>query len=201
MDVAGLLGATYLGGQVSAPVATSRREGEGRRVETTRPGRLQSHQGARHRRREARAPAGGAVREVVDGRKSRHVFIVRRVRVVVRATARQAESRRKRIVKAAPSVLNSFGEGYAGTQARLPTQERVLKLNRLVAVSDSQYSQTHHQCSSSREATTCYERWTRGNEIMMKRSQSHARKDVQETTKKSKTRKSRPASQQENSSN
>ena len=143
----GLLGATYLGGQVSAPVATSRREGEGRRVETTRPGRLQSHQGARHRRREARAPAGGAVREVVDGRKSRHVFIVRRVRVVVG----------------------------------------------VVAVSDSQYSQTH-QCSSSREATTCYERWTRGNEIMMKRSQSHERKDVQETTKKSKTRKSRPSS-------
>ena len=195
------MGATYLGGQVSAPVATSRREGEGRRVETTRPGRLQSHQGARHRRREARAPAGGAVREVVDGRKSRHVFIVRRVRVVVRATARQAESRRKRIVKAAPSVLNSFGEGYAGTQARLPTQERVLKLNRLVAVSDSQYSQAH-QCSSSREATTCYERWTRGNEIMMKRSQSHARKDVQgDDKKKHKSRKSRPASQQENSSN
>ena len=153
------------------------------------------------RRREARAPAGGAVREVVDGRKSRHVFIVRRVRVVVRATARQAESRRKRIVKAAPSVLNSFGEGYAGTQARLPTQERVLKLNRLVAVSDSQYSQTH-QCSSSREATTCYERWTRGNEIMTKRSQSHARKDVQgDDKKKHKSRKSRPASQQENSSN
>ena len=28
------------------------------------------------RRREARVPAAGAVREVVDGRESRHVFIV-----------------------------------------------------------------------------------------------------------------------------
>ena len=77
------------------------------------------------RRREARAPAAGAVREVVDGRETSHVFIVRGVRVVVgvvrRVTARQAESRRKRIVKVAPSVL-FFGDDYAGTQARLPTQ-------------------------------------------------------------------------------
>ena len=69
------------------------------------------------RRREARVPAAGAVREVVDGRESRHVFIVRRhvVKTAVpeeviatfspRVTARQAESRRKRIVKAAPSIL------------------------------------------------------------------------------------------------
>ena len=35
------------------------------------------------RRREARAPAAGAVREVVDGRETSHVFIVRGVRVVV----------------------------------------------------------------------------------------------------------------------
>ena len=52
------------------------------------------------RRREARAPAAGAVREVVDGRETSHVFVVR--------TARQAESRRKRIVKVAPGVLYSL---------------------------------------------------------------------------------------------
>ena len=105
MDVAGLLGATYLGGQVSAPVATSRREGEGRRVETTRPGRLQSHQGAHHRRREARAPAAGAVREVVDGRETSHVFIVRR-RVVIR--------------KSAPKTI---GDDYAGTRGAKTSNE------------------------------------------------------------------------------
>ena len=44
---------------------------------------LQGERDRAGRRREARAPAAGAVREVVDGRETSHVFVVRGVRVVV----------------------------------------------------------------------------------------------------------------------
>ena len=50
---------------------------------------LKRERGRAGRGCQARAPAAGAVREVVDGRETSHVFVVRGVRVVVGVVRRQ----------------------------------------------------------------------------------------------------------------